>query len=152
MITPDHILLHHSGTKDSGTVSWPAIRKYHKEVLGWDDVGYHYGIELINKNDHRAKVLRVGHYEILTGRMMTEDGAHCKHNRMNYRSIGICFIGNFDLHKPPHEMWILGLRLVNSLMKIFNIPLNHVCGHREFATYKSCPGRSFNVNKFRDQL
>ena len=116
------------------------------------DIIDHFGIEFINKNDKRAKVLRKNYYEILTGRMMTENGAHCKQNGMNHRSIGICFIGNFDLYKPEHAMWLLGLRLVDSLMKIFNIPLNHVCGHREFATYKSCPGRSFNVNKFRDQL
>jgi len=152
MITPTHIILHHSLTKDSGTVSWQAIRKYHTETLGWDDIGYHFGIEFINHNNHRAKILRVNHYEILTGRMLTEDGAHCRQEGMNYRSIGICFVGNFDLYKPEHVMWILGLRLVGSLMKVFNIPRNQIRGHREFTNYKSCPGVSFNVNKFRDQL
>ena len=146
---PDHIILHHSLTKDSGTVSWQAIREYHMETLGWDDIGYHYGIELISKNNHRAKVLRTNHYEILTGRMLTEVGAHCKGK--NNRSIGICFVGNFDLYKPDHKMWVLGLRLVNSLAKVFNIPKDHVCGHRQFAS-KSCPGWSFDINKFREQL
>jgi len=146
---PDHIILHHSLTKDSGTVSWQAIRQYHMETLGWDDIGYHYGIEFINKNNHRAKVLQTNHYEILTGRMLTEVGAHCK--GMNQRSIGICFVGNFDLYKPDHLMWMLGLRLVNSLMEVFYIPKNHVYGHRKFAS-KSCPGWSFNMNEFKDQL
>ena len=152
MIKPEYIILHHSLTKDSGTVSWQAIRKYHMNTLGWDDVGYHWGIELINKNNHRAKVLRVNHYEILAGRMMTETGAHCKQDRMNHRSIGICFIGNFDLYKPSHKMWMLGLKLARSLMQIFNIPKEKVCGHKEFADYKTCPGLSFNMNKFREQL
>ena len=116
------------------------------------DIIDRFGIEYINKNNHRAKILQVNHYEILAGRMLTEDGAHCKQNGLNRRSIGICFVGNFDLHKPPHEAWMLGLKLVNSLMKIFNIPKNHVCGHRAFANYKSCPGWGFNVGKFRDQL
>ena len=149
---PTHIILHHSLTKDSETVSWQAIRKYHMEELGYDDVGYHFCIEFIGRNDHLAKVLQQDHYEILTGRMLTETGAHCKQQGMNHKSIGICCIGNFDLYKPPHKMWILGLRLVRSLMKVFHIPRNRVCGHNEFADYKTCPGLSFSMSKFRDQL
>jgi len=150
MIKPEYIILHHSLTKDSGTVSWQAIREYHKQVLGWDDVGYHFGIEYIGRNNHRAKVLRKNHYEILTGRMMDKRGAHCR--GMNGKSIGICLVGNFDLKKPPFEMWMLSLKLVRSLCKIFNIPIKNVKGHREFADYKTCPGISFSLGKFRDQL
>ena len=149
MIKPEYIILHHSLTKDSGTVSWQAIRNYHMNALGWDDIGYHFGIEFISRNNHRAKVLRTDHYEILTGRMLDKDGAHCK--GMNDKSIGICFVGNFDLDKPPFKQWMLGLKLVRSLCKIFNIPIKNVKGHRDFAD-KTCPGLSFNLGKFRDQL
>jgi N-acetylmuramoyl-L-alanine amidase len=149
---PEYIILHHSLTKDSETVSWQAIRKYHTETLGYDDIGYHWGIEFIGRNDHLAKVLQQDHYEILTGRMMTESGAHCKQEGMNHKSLGICFVGVFDLYEPPHEMWMLGVRLVSSLIKVFNIPVKNVKGHRELADYKSCPGWSFNLNKFRSCL
>ena len=152
MIKPEYIICHHSLTKDSGTVSWQAIRRYHMETLGWDDIGYHFGIEFIGRNGRKAKVLRQDHYEILTGRMLDQKGAHCKQNSMNHKSIGICFVGNFDLYKPPHEMWILALKLVRSLTKVFNIPRKNVRGHHEFASYKTCPGLSFNMEKFRDQL
>ena len=149
MIKPEYIILHHSLTKDSGTVSWQAIREYHKNTLLWTDIGYHFGIEFICTNNHRAKVLRKNHYEILTGRMLDQKGAHCK--GMNDRSIGICFVGNFDLYKPEVEMWMLGLKLVRSLMRVFSIPCKNVKGHRDFAD-KTCPGLSFDMGKFRNQL
>ncbi len=138
---PSYIILHHSLTADSETVSWGAIRNYHVKTLHWSDIGYHYGIELI-KDKH----------EILVGRMMDEPGAHCRQNGMNRHSLGICFIGNFDHETPPLEMWMLGLDLVNTLMKVFNIPRDNIYAHRELATYKSCPGWRFNINKFRNSV
>ena len=136
---PKYIILHHSLTKDSGTVSWGAIRDYHTRTLGWTDIGYHAGIELVGDN-----------YEILLGRMLNVPGAHTK--GMNHLSLGICFIGNFDISPVPREQWDKGVQLVKSLKEIFNIPINHVQGHRDYANYKSCPGKQFDMNQFRKAL
>ena len=146
IIVPEFVILHHSLTKDGITVSWGAIRDWHTGIhpdspLDYDDIGYQFGIELINKA-----------YEILVGRMMDQHGAHCYQEGMNKRSIGICFVGNFDIKPPNQEMWDKGLNLVRSLMRVFNIPEENIRGHRDYATYKTCPGAKFDLNLFRSEL
>ena len=161
---PDAIVIHHSLTPDGLTVSWNAIRRYHTsyrlegltidpaQVNGlldagmpvqrpWTDIGYHFGIELVDAR-----------YEILTGRMMTETGAHCTQQRMNQRALGVCFVGNFDETPVPVPQLAAGLKLVRSLMEVFGITLGRVYGHRELAPYKSCPGRKFDLRQFRTDL
>lgn len=131
---PKKIILHHSLTADSGTVSWGAIRKYHTETNGWGGIGYHFGIE------------RVGdYYEILMGRMFNQQGAHTA--GQNHDSIGVCFVGNFDETKPPIEQWNLGVALVRGLCDLLGIPPSEIHGHNEYSE-KSCPGKLFDVQKF----
>ena len=132
---PTRIILHHSLTKDSKTVSWGAIRRYHTQFLGWDDIGYHYGIEAIGQ-----------HYEILIGRMLNIMGAHCRGHNGN--SVGICFIGNFDLAAPPKAQWDLGVKLVKGLIEILDMPPFRILGHNNYDSNKSCPGKYFDITKF----
>ena len=140
-MTPTHIILHHSLTKDSETVSWGAIKRYHTEDLGWRDIGYHFGIERVGDD-----------YQIFMGRMMNVPGAHCKERGMNRISLGVCFIGDYDLNEPPHEMWLLGQELIASLMFVFEIPKENIHGHYELAPYKSCPGVRFDIERFKEEL
>jgi len=139
-MNPSHIIVHHSLTKDSESVSWGAIKRYHTEELGWKDIGYHFGIEQVG-ND----------VQIFTGRMMNEPGAHCKEKGMNRISLGICFVGDYDQNEPPKEMWNTGIRLVRSLVEIFEIQKGNIHGHYEFAPYKSCPGVRFDMDKFKEE-
>lgn len=135
---PKYIVVHHSLTKDSGTVSWQAIRRYHLS-RSWSDIGYHYGLEIVNN-----------HYEILMGRMVDRRGAHCI--GLNQRSLGIMFVGNFNHERPAPELWSLGLKLVRSLTTVYDIPVENVLGHREHAPDRTCPGRIFDLPQFRTDL
>ncbi len=161
---PESIVIHHSLTKDSSTVSWGNIRRYHlswaykgniitsdaaQNLLAenrrgvkrpWRDIGYHFGIELANVS-----------YEILLGRMPNVQGAHAGRGG-NTNSLGVCFVGNFDKIEPPEPMWEKGLVLVRWLMDNYGITKDHIMGHRDIATYKTCPGLKFDMMKFKDEL
>lgn len=138
----EYIVLHHSLTEDSQTLSWDAIRHYHKDHHGWSDIGYHAGIEDI-----------YGSYEVLIGRPLTRPGAHCTHKHMNTRGIGICFVGNYDVIKPPMQMILIAMnRIIIPLCKIYGIPWNHIIGHREAGAPKTCPGALFDCDVVRELI
>lgn len=124
---PTHIIIHHSLTADSGSVSWDAIRRFHtswryngrivspeegehlKEIgkhvtAPWRDIGYHWGIERVGDK-----------YEVLPGRPECERGAHCAAYNMNASSIGICLVGNFDVADPPERQLSAAIDLVVSI-------------------------------------
>ena len=133
-MTPNKIILHHSLTKDSKTVSVGAIRRYHIKILKWDDIGYHFLIEKMRDD-----------IEIVCGRMPDKIGSHCK--GFNTDSIGICFIGNYDIERPSQEMWDAGIKLVRFLMKQYKITDIH--GHNHYNNHKTCPGKLFDMDQFK---
>ncbi len=141
---PKRIILHHSATEDSGTVSWNAIRRYHTDICGWSDIGYHFGIEHVADPGDPA-----GSYEIIMGRTLNQIGGHTSGH--NYDSIGICFVGNFDDQAVPEGQWKAGLKLVRWLCSHYGIVKSAVYGHRNFAN-KTCPGKLFDIEKFRREL
>ena len=150
-----YIMLHHSLTKDGATVSWQAIRRYHVETLGWKDIGYHFGIELIGSPSPPPSPARgegvLGGYEILVGRPLDMEGAHCAAQGMNQKALGICFVGNFDEGPVPAQQWEKGVILVRSLTKLLDIPIPFVVAHRDYAP-KSCPGKLLDMDKFRQEV
>lgn len=138
MTKPEYIILHHSLTNDSRTVSWHAIRRYHTHKLGWAAIGYHFGIELVGET-----------HVILMGRMMNKIGAHCKENNNSW---GICFVGNFDNYEPEDSMLITGTNLIRSLLDISSLDKDRVVPHNFFNPDKSCPGKKFPIQDFLRNL
>ncbi len=134
-----HIILHHSATVDGRTYSWPAIKKYHMDK-GWKDIGYNLGIELVEDT-----------VKVLYGRPLTMNGAHCKEDGMNSKSVGVCVVGCYDEKAPPEDHWTQVLRVVRKVQECFLIPIKNVHGHHEYAP-KTCPGKMFDMYKFRRDL
>jgi hypothetical protein len=136
---PSKIVIHHSLTPDGEALSWQAIRRYHIGIHGWGDIGYHYGIEMVN-----------GRYEILTGRMPDSRGAHTLGH--NHDSIGICLVGNFDETEVPSDQWDLAVRFVQALVTAHTIAPKYIYGHRELDKNRACPGKYFDMEKFRKDV
>lgn len=136
----DSIMIHHSLTKDSETVSWAAIERYHIETNGWTDIGYHYGIEQIN-----------GIYHCLVGRPEHRPAAACPQGNMNHRAIHICCVGNFDVDKVELLMLkLLVKRLLLPIMDRYGIIPSRIYGHRDFNPAKTCPGKGFDMMYLRE--
>lgn len=130
------IILHCSATREGHDIKASTIKQWHKQ-RGFNDIGYHYIIDLDGK--------------IETGRNESLVGAHC--TGQNSVSIGICYIGGCDKNMNPkdtrtHEQKKSLLDIVNKMMTKYNIPLNQVYCHNQFSN-KACP--SFSINTFRNE-
>jgi N-acetylmuramoyl-L-alanine amidase len=141
MLLPNKIVLHCSATEDSESKSWEAIRDYHTRVRGWQDIGYHFGIERVDDN-----------VMVYQGRPFWQRGAHCKAAGRNFDSIGICVVGKYDEEAPPKEIYQATLEFLQLLCFLFWIKPEDVYGHREFEKAKTCPGNMWDLDKLRDDL
>jgi len=140
---PQKVICHHSLTKDSGSVSWGAIRLYHTQTLKrpYKDIGYHVGVELVKSGGEL-------YYEALMGRMWTETGAHVRGHNLD--SLGICFIGDYDKEVPKPQLVMAGAKVIALWLDLFQLSINDIYSHHNFAPHKSCPGKLFNMELLRD--
>jgi len=129
-----HIIIHHSAvSRTKNSEQFDAIDRYHKSK-GWGQIGYTYLIE-------PSGIVK-------TGRDENKNGAHCYQKLMNYRSIGICLTGNFDIEDPTHEQVKSLYSLIKVIQDRHKIKDKNVLPHRHYATYKSCPGNLIPSNIF----
>jgi len=134
------VVLHHSLTKDSGTVSWGAIRRYHTtpkpQGMGMLAIGYQYGIDLVGDA-----------YETMVGRMEEETAAAAP--GANQNGIHICLVGNFDVEPVPAAQMKSAVTLAASICRRWQIQPSQIFGHRDFNAAKSCPGNLVDLKQFR---
>jgi hypothetical protein len=137
---PQGITVHHSATPDQDVLDFPAIVRYHTQVNGWSDIGYHAVVE----RSERGLVC-------IYGRPTHRYGAHAQgHNN----TLGICFVGNYDQQPPPGVMLDEAIaRVLVPWCRQFGLHPRQVYGHREYTgVTKSCPGRTFDMDAFRARL
>lgn len=138
MNKPKEIILHCAATPEGKTFTAKDIDRMHKQ-RGFKKIGYHYVIDLDGT--------------VEKGRNENEMGAHATGH--NSKSIGICYIGGVEKDgKTPkdtrtNQQKKSMYKLVDDLMKKYNLSLNDVHGHYEFAN-KACP--SFKIDTFRHEF
>ena len=120
------LIVHCSATPEGKDIKTETIRGWHIKGNGWNDIGYHYVIELEGS--------------IHKGRDENVIGAHC--SGQNANSIGICYVGGVAKDgKTPKDTRTDAQK--QSLLKLLKelkakYPNATIHGHREFAA-KACP-------------
>lgn len=137
------IVVHHSDSERGNAAS---MDDYHRNVKGWDELGYHFVIG-------NGSLSGDGEIEVGPRWRKQKHGAHAKtpDNYYNEHGIGICLVGDFTNHGPsPAQMRSLE-KLVRFLMHESSISPVAVLGHREVKPTE-CPGRRFPLLAFRNRM
>ena len=133
-----NIILHCAATPEGKVFTAKDIDRMHRQ-RGFRKIGYHYVIDLDGK--------------VEKGRADNENGAHTIGH--NSTSLGICYIGGVakDGKTPKdtrtEQQKVALYELVNELMEKYNLTLDDVHGHYEFAN-KACP--SFKMETFKKEF
>ncbi|MCG3179590.1 MAG: hypothetical protein BIFFINMI_01928 [Phycisphaerae bacterium] len=145
----DWIVLHHSSTPGGNAA---AFDKFHREVRGWDELGYDFVIG--NGSDSADGLIEIGPRWI-----KQKWGAHCAtpSHKYNDHGIGICLVGDFDKTRPTSAQLRSCVLLVRFLCREYNIPASHILGHRDGQASEGlppekrtdCPGSNFDVSEIR---
>ncbi len=146
------IIIHHTAEMyknpeariDNPKYQMPGIFKGVLE-LKQGDVNYHYVIEKI-KEDYVAIATRPYPYLCEWDSIPDE---------INSRAIHISILGNYDFKIPPKRLYeIMAYRLVNPMMKMFNITPSKIKLHKEVSTDKDvyCPGEFFDKDRLITQV
>ncbi|QUI24863.1 N-acetylmuramoyl-L-alanine amidase [Vallitalea pronyensis] len=123
---PLYIIVHHA-LKSSCSIY--DIHKWHIG-FGWAGCGYHFFVTKEGK--------------IYRGRREEQRGAHCK--GMNSKSLGICLEGCYQDYKGmadksmPQAQFNALVWLTKQVQTKYNIPIDKVKKHHDYASYKLCPG------------
>ena len=80
-------------------------------------------------------------------------GGHLASETQNTYSLGICLVGNFDLHAPsPKQMESLRA-LVETLLARCKLPPSAVKTHQQInVVHTRCPGTKFPAQSFLESL
>jgi N-acetylmuramoyl-L-alanine amidase len=129
-----YIVIHHSATPVG---SEAAFHRFHRDVKGWDGIGYDFVIG--NGNGARDGLVEV------TYRWEKQlVGAHAGSKLYNERGIGICLVGDLENGRMSAKQLEALVGLVNYLQERCNIPTANIVGHSQVRPRGTiCPGKNF---------
>ena len=138
--TINEIVVHHcwkpSASDYRGHPTIAGVRKYHMNVRGWSDNGYHF---MFGTNG-----------DLWRCRPIQRAGAHTLGR--NAHTVGISYVANFDVDDPTaYPGWEVGIQATAALVARFGLTVNDIRFHNEFAS-KTCPGTKVNLQDYRDQV
>ncbi len=136
----NEIVVHHTWRPTAsdyrGIETVRGVRRYHMQVRGWSDNGYH--------------VMIAPDGSIFMCRPLGRSGAHTRGR--NAHSIGVSFIANFDSETPQdYKGMQTGVRVIAVLVERFGLGLENIRFHREFAP-KTCPGTKLSIAYLRGEV
>jgi hypothetical protein len=117
-----------------------AIKKMHL-ARGFSDVGYHALVDMVDNE-----------YAVVLGRPLLTMGAHSR--GFNRRSLGICFIGNYDIEVPDPEMIRIAVdKFIAPISLAYRIHPDRIIAHRDAPRASTvCPGRYFPMDDVKSQV
>lgn len=127
------IAVHHTVSPDTTEQNTDAIRRYHMDVRGYAEVGYHCLVELDGDK-----------YVAVQGRPEHMQGAHT-YGR-NHTDLGIALIGDFSIFPPPLEQVAVAARQCAVWCRRYKISPMTIRPHRVWGAKKGateCPGKAF---------
>lgn len=138
---PTELIIHHTDSSDGPDCSVPGIRRWHMGTPPngpadgpYSDIAYHVLVERLGDS-----------YEAVLGRPLIFQGAHCVGE--NFHSLGMAFVGDFNLAEPSFPQLIRGARTAAMLCRVYGISLDAIYPHRKFNN-TDCPGKLFPWDKF----
>ena len=103
-----------------------AIQAYHRDSLGWADIGYHY---LVGRDGR-----------VYEGRALTAQGAHSG-GVNNKNNLGVSVIGNFSCGLPPAAQLRAVAAFLADRRAAYGLSGATLLGHRDFGPTE-CPGNA----------
>jgi len=138
------IVIHHSATTVG---SAKGLDRYHREQRKMQNgLAYHFVIG-------NGKGMQDGELYIGNRWKKQLDGGHLKLEKWNKENIGICLIGNFQIHHPSQRQINSLEGLVRHLIKHCGIPAAKVTTHRlKHKNHTVCPGKHFSLKSLNSRL
>lgn len=135
---PQFLVIHHTAVSyEKNPAQLKATDNHHKgQGFPKSRLGYYVGYHALVEKDGTIWYTRGD----------AEKGAHTSQESINFRSLALCFTGNFDIEEPTIAQCKIALAWIRGKQQVFNIPDSKVLPHRHWAP-KSCWG-----NKMPDDI